>query len=619
MSENLLSEITKLLIDLAKTIKVVSVYPENNPLPQKLRDSFNERFGDLIKDTTGLRFSIEQNCILYDNQKVFSDPDGDESLGMMFYKSGITRISFTPDFAFRESDRFLSVLKRFVNREEGAGDLVSLLWQAEIPGLEYDTIEDSLLNEYNGVVTVNDDGDDYSFIRSSSENHTDNKEVQYSSIYLDDLPDGVELVDADEADRTIQSGTAVEYDGRQIPLTAITGDKLADDKMGFISCPAQKDGSAVCIEQILNDAFALDDSDWTTVREILRQDLQRDYYATTNDLLEEMFHQDTSFPEFNDTVTTAEKTLTEFMRTGNLPAAVELLSSLKTLENFLQLKRTKWAERVHGALITAGGPERLKYLADTLNGNSEIPSSEILGYLHNFGWESLSSIVDLLGVLEYKDHRLAVCNYLGRAGREHVDIIAKGIYDKRWFVVRNTAIILARIGGNRAVSYFKKAIKHEESRVRLEIARGLIDSGLKDDLILAVELIWDNDEKVGAVALEGILKECTADSMDVLTTIINDDRFSMLTDVLQEKTIIRLSVIGGEWVVSYLSGMIHEWHIWPASGQDYYQRVAFNALANNHSEKAEKVLLKYGRSWRKKIRRQASEALKLRRSIIYGA
>ncbi|MBN2226845.1 MAG: hypothetical protein JW763_05730, partial [candidate division Zixibacteria bacterium] len=48
------------------------------------------------------------------------------------------------------------------------------------------------------------------------------------------------------------------------------------------------------------------------------------------------------------------------------------------------------------------------------------------------------------------------------------------------------------------------------------------------------------------------------------------------------------------------------------------QRAAFQALAENRSQKAEVALKKYSRSFRKKICRMASQALVWRRGIMYG-
>ena len=135
-------EISKTLTELLKVIKVVSVYPENNPLPTKLRESFSERFAVLIQDRGTLTFSIGRNKIHYQGEVVYEDSSDDEALAEIFYKAGITEIIFSPSFQYDECNQFFKIMKAFVNREPGGEDLVALFWQEEIPGLTYSTIED---------------------------------------------------------------------------------------------------------------------------------------------------------------------------------------------------------------------------------------------------------------------------------------------------------------------------------------------------------------------------------------------------------------------------------------------------------------------------------------------
>lgn len=50
VSPQQLRDLTLILKDFLKVIKVVSLYPETNPLPLSLRQSFAEKFCTLIED-----------------------------------------------------------------------------------------------------------------------------------------------------------------------------------------------------------------------------------------------------------------------------------------------------------------------------------------------------------------------------------------------------------------------------------------------------------------------------------------------------------------------------------------------------------------------------------------
>ena len=133
--EKEIAEISKILVELIKVIRVVSVYPEDNPLPIKLKESFSERFVDLIRDSGPFTFNIGQDKIYYQGEIVYEDRESDDSLAEIFFQAGITKITFSSSFQFDECNRFFKIIKAFINREPGAEDLVALFWQSEIPGL----------------------------------------------------------------------------------------------------------------------------------------------------------------------------------------------------------------------------------------------------------------------------------------------------------------------------------------------------------------------------------------------------------------------------------------------------------------------------------------------------
>jgi len=281
-------------------------------------------------------------------------------------------------------------------------------------------------------------------------------------------------------------------------------------------------------------------------------------------------------------------------------------------------KSPQWNDRIIRAFALAGSKENLDYLKSALNEDQRIGREKIACYLSTFGWEALSAITDLLGELEHRHHREALCTYLAQTGHEHIDIIARGIYDRRWFVVRSTAAILSVIGSDKAFSYLEKAMGHEDPRVRLQIAKGLISDKSNRGLELLARMVWDNDQVVSQMAIDAILEYQGENRLAKLADIINNERFTSLAPNNQEKLIILYSQLGGEQAVNYLTSLISKWGITRSQMQDFYQSVAFKALGNNNSEKAEKALLNYNHSWSKKIRALAYDALAARRQMIYG-
>jgi HEAT repeat protein len=609
--DNIRKEISRILSDLIKTIKVVSVYPENNPLPAKMKESFSERFIALIKDLGGLLFTIGQGEIRYQNEVVYRDGAPEESLAGIFHSSGITEISFSPKFGFDEANQFFKIMKAFVNRESGASDLVTLFWQANIAGFDYCTVEDVILREYDGGLMIQEsmEGDD-SFVRGTSDSSSDSQKVIYSSIFLDDTG-GV-------GTKPSAGPAAAGSGGSLLKGAFFQEEKNLELQMGFSAVPEKKQTSQVDTILILNEAFALEDSERGHIEEILRQDAAFNSHDATIRLTMEMFSQEEDYSDFNETVTIVEKMQSEFLRAGKLNYAGEMLSALKEIDHRLGEARPQWHESIANALTLAGSKEKLDYLASALNGNPDISNEEVGDYLGHFGWEALSAVTGLLGELEHRHHRDAICEHLARTGREHIDIISRGIFDRRWFVVRNSVTILASIGSDKAYAYLEKAVGHEDPRVRQQVIKGLAGTVNDRGVDLIVKLVWDKAETVSQSALEALLNLEDEKALKAITALINDDRFTGLSFGVQESLLVAYSRLAGEYAVSYLTGLISRWGIARNKTQEFYQEIAFKALGNNKSEKAGKVLLDYTFSWSKKTRKMASEALSLRRQTIYG-
>ncbi|PKK83931.1 MAG: hypothetical protein CVT49_05765 [candidate division Zixibacteria bacterium HGW-Zixibacteria-1] len=610
-------EISRLLVDLLKTIKVVSVYPENNPIPTRLKESFIERFTDLIKENKRVMFQIDVGKISYKGEAVYEDDSSDDTLAGIFHNAGITDISFTEDFEYKQAAAFFKVMKSYVNKEPGAEDLVALFWQADINGFKYATIEDIALKEYEGEFLVQESCvNEDSFIKHDPGD--DSGRIQYAAIFLDDddKDDSQPAGPVDNAEAGNYAAAAGLPMGIPIPAGFVPAGRASSSGQAAGMMP----GAAALPDttMILNEAFTLEKEELDKVEEMVRENEKFDIYGETIALLQEILFQEREFQNFSEVVMLIEKVQSEFVKQGNLEAAGKIIDCLADAGKRIKKNDARFEERVHNAMVMSGGWEKLSNLANVLNADSSIAGDDVIAYLNHFGWESLSTITDLLGILEHRPHREAICNYLVDRGRDRVDIISKGIFDRRWFVVRNTAAILAEIGTEEVAPYLEKAIAHTDPRVRYQVALGLCRKVSAENIELLFKLVWDNDERVRQTTLDTILGLPDDIRLKTIVNIINDDRFATLSESNQERIIMLLSVLGGEHAVGYLTSLITSGGLFRSQIKDFYQQVAFNALARNMSEKAEKVLLKFNRSWRRRLRRMAGDALRARREIKYS-
>ena len=141
-SDKKIEDISLILKDLLKVIKVVSMYPEDNPLPQSLRRSFAEKLESIVDDYGEIKVAVFENAMTYRGDTVFSSSAKEENLAGIFYSAGITEISFKPGLGVLEIYKLLDVIKAYINGPDKSQDLAAFIWEAGIAGFGLKTLED---------------------------------------------------------------------------------------------------------------------------------------------------------------------------------------------------------------------------------------------------------------------------------------------------------------------------------------------------------------------------------------------------------------------------------------------------------------------------------------------
>lgn len=630
-----LEDIRYILKDFLKVIKVVTMYPEDNPLPQSLKQSFSEKLESVAAEYGPITVLVEKEFLTYRNEVVFRDRSKEESLAGLFFNTGITRFTFQQTLSIEEIYKLLDVFKDFLNAPKNSSDLAGMIWEAELSDFQFSTVEDIALSGYDGKIEQEflgsgfsggpgdhsvfgaDEEMDYgsifehSALAPEATASSDSVEIDLSDTPSEGIPEGGSVFFAHAYRDLDEEGSAAAVESEHALNTA-----AAVEAMGFSDIAAQP--SVPNTTLILNDEFKLSDEEENEFGVILAEDNKFDMYESTAEILKEILHQETDYTGFAESVTISEKIISELIRAGAVEHAAEVLKFMLKLEEKIAPERPKWAERLKEASITAGTRERLQILAEGLNEHPEVDEIKIRSYLSNLGWESLAGITDIFGELDHRSHRDAIGNYLSQVGQNKVDIISRGIFDKRWFVVRNAAIVLARIGDDKALSYLEKIINHEEQRVRLALVENIKESKNPRALKILSQTVMDSDPKVRKSSINSIIGLKGPEAFEVIEGIVKNEDFSAFEPTDQELLLEAYSIIGGDKSVTFLVRKILKYNILRNSRVSYLRSACYEALAINRSEKAERALIKLAGSKRSNIRNMATVAMNKRRSTLYG-
>lgn len=642
ISDKQRQDVAAILRDLLKVIKVVSLYPEDNPLPQSLRRTFAEHLVDLIEDYGDIAINVDKDKLEYEDETAFVDKSKEESLAGMLFEVGITRFSFKSGLEISAVYQLLDVIKKYQNSYDHAKDLAAKLWEANIPRFSFKTIEDIALAQYDGDFNVNDilkpvDDDTgnlklrHGEVREYNDIFDEDSSVTSGGSY-GDFVGGEEVVGGEvRATQIFGSSDQVEAaelgDVRNSGTVLDTGEASLDEDlkiseavqaMGFGDIPAKADAKVPDTTLILNDEFNLTSEQEEIVQKLLVHDADFMLWESTAELLKELLHQESEMPAFKETVTICEKVLTELVEAGKLIHAADVLRYTISLEEQIRNERPLWADRLRDCRVTLGGRDRLSVLRDALNTNKDIGAMELRRYLDNFGWESLLPITDLLSTLTQEHHRESVNDYLSMRGQGNMKIIAAGLSDNRTEVVASSVTVLARIGDDEALKLLHKVVSHKDAQVRLAMARTLKDCPNDAALALLRTLAVDQVPEIRTTAVGSIVARRGQPAFDAITEIINDEGFAQLDREDQAAILRAYSILGGDLAVEYLGKLINSFNPFGRKDVNFYREAAFEALIQNKGQKSEKLLVKLAGSWRGEIKNQAKEALQRRRELIYG-
>lgn len=665
--EKQIKDVSLILKDLLKVIKVVSMYPEDNPLPQSLRQSFSEKLCGIVDDYGDIPIEVRKEELLLGDTVVFHDKNKDEGLAAIFFDTGVTSFTFKSGFDCVGVYRLLDAIKKYLNTPGKTADMASLLWEADISCFAFTTAQDIELADFDGQFNVQESGGagkDSGGIRRSVFGYDnvetygrifeskDSQNFESNEVSLTDSSE-VREVDLDEGrpsgpaqggakgGRTRGSSGPISRSGQrgqqqsgaealfsvdpgessELRIAELVSALGIDDlNSQAAASPAKQTPKShqPDAKLILNDQFKLSEEESETITGLLRDDAEFDDYESTVEILKEMLLQEPQMQDFYETVGICEKIMSEFISLGKLVHAGQMLAYLKELDQRIRNERPLWAERLKDAVVTAGSRERLKKLTQALNENPNLGALEIKKYLEQFGWEALGGLSDMMAELSHSAHQETVGEFLSRLGRKHVEIVAKGIHEKRPEAVRGAITVLTQIGTDAAISYAKHAMKHADEFVRLHLIQSLNNCESPKVIEILCEAAQDESSIVRSAAVASLILHKGEPALNAITEILNSERFAQLDRQDQQELMNAYSILGEERAVPYLMELAKQFDLTHDASVQFFREAAFEALAKNESEEAGRALVTLARSWRGGVRNQAKEAIQRRREYLYG-
>ncbi|VAX28514.1 hypothetical protein MNBD_NITROSPIRAE02-1128 [hydrothermal vent metagenome] len=261
------------------------------------------------------------------------------------------------------------------------------------------------------------------------------------------------------------------------------------------------------------DAFGLEKESGVNVVPLTGEDLGSIILEIENDphdksitlihLLFEMLAYAEGMGEYKELTGFIGSTLEFAINLGNLEAAVYTLKKIEqsTTEDIYDKDAAVCLKDLKRLVNSA---KFVKLLGEILDEGAEFNEELLYEFASLLDKSAIPPLIHILGELRNAPARKTIISILSELGKKDIPTIAKGLLDRRWYVVRNIICILRQIGDTSAVEYLTRAVRHPDRRVKKEAIRTLGVMGTGNVLPVLRDCLSDTDELVRLAAVRAI-------------------------------------------------------------------------------------------------------------------
>lgn len=525
-----LARVREVVACLDKTVKAFLLYPPSNPLPSEFKAELHGMLTALLDEQGALALVVHGDALYFAEEKVRKDVAAD-GFAASLTRDGIVKLKFHPGLTSAELDRFLAVVKTAVKERREGDDLATLLWEASLKGIEYEAV--------GGLEAI-----DYEAAARSRAAH-----------------------------RAQRPGTGVSVDSAAVSGAAGGGGGAGD---------AGGAGARALAKSRQMNALVRSAGGSLPLAVLRGEAAQFDPLASTLGIIAEILGAEEDPAAFTQTCDALDDLYDRFIAQGDFTSARRVCAALPGLAAAERGRAPERLRRLEDSRQRTTDERRVEQLCETLNASEGRDLDACRRLLDEMPAPALPRLVAALGMLERRAARDLFCGFLVERGAKEVDAIASGLADSRWFVARNVAFILGRIGGARACEHLAKAIRHADERVRREAVAALarVDSGESRGQLRRALL--DRSAELRLRALNALSVQRDAESGDVVARRVRAPDFARLDEEERQDWLSALARIKGDAALPLLRAFIERSGLFLLGAQRQLRLQAVAALAHGN-------------------------------------
>lgn len=543
-----------------KTIKAFRLYPPENPTLVGFIDQVYRKFQLFLNRYHYFILKIEENKLSFRGVTLYENPDLKTSLAFQLYKDGLRELRFMEGLEEGEVDGLIDIMKRSDSINKMEDDLVTLMWEKDFIHISY-LATDEYLEEMPAIIPAN--------IEQFRANLTFEPPPQSEMGDIGEETDGTE-VDYYEIMKRVESS----------PLVGV-------DRSVYFLTPDELEG----------------------LRKEVESETAPSFVFSVIDILFEILALEKSPQPYQETTGILQKLLDALITLGEFQKASELLTRVNIILNTYELKDWQ-VDAIRQLSDKAGEPQRIEKIGKILDKGEEIRLEEVSNYLTLLKPNSIQPLIKVLGELNNSKARRMLCEVLIEIGKGNMELIIPFIDDHRWFLVRNIAYILGRMGKESALPTIQKALNHEEARVRREAiqALGIIVSSKAFDLL--GKALNDQDDRNRSMAALNLARVGKKASLPALLEVVQAKDFSKRDSAEIKAFFDAIGMVGSNDAIKPLEKLLEQKSWFGMGKKDEIRLRAASALALIGTAEARSILEAGRNSKDENIRQACLQAMR---------
>ncbi len=235
-------------------------------------------------------------------------------------------------------------------------------------------------------------------------------------------------------------------------------------------------------------------------------------------------------------------------------AAVLLKGLLAELEQKKQVFSKMQLEPMRNTVEEYLGDQKMGQLVAVFRElNKESADFErLVKYFDALGAPALAALIRSLETEESRHVRLLICQALSQIGDKAIGAVADKIDHPKWYVVRNAVSILGQTGKAGCVPHLRRALSHEDVRVRKEALKALASIRTDEAVELLCNSLNDGDASMCKAALGWVAAIEAEQAMPALERLLDEKGKWKKDDEILRLAIEAVGNIGSESAAALL-------------------------------------------------------------------